>query len=171
MIHTLRCCDTGIVAGRTIVRIDARMVIGDTRKGGEVRGDVAGRTIEARRHMTRMLAKRNITVMAERAITGIDTRMAEYRAGKAYGVVTGNTILVIGIGGYVIIEFTHADPVIVAARATAEYAGMVIAARAECPGCMTGLAILGANGHVGIERRAQRYTRRIETVVAIITPL
>lgn len=97
--------------------------------------------------------------------------MAEYRAGKAYGVVTGDTILVIGIGGYVIIEFTHADPVVVAARAAAEYAGMVIGARAECPGCMTGLAIVGANGHVGIERRAERYTRCIDAIVAIIAPL
>ena len=171
MINAFRRRYTGGVTGRAIVGVDARMVVGDTRKSGEVRGDVARRTIEARRNMTRMLAKRNVTVMAQLAIPGIDTRVVEYCTGERYGVMTVDAVLVIGIGGYVIVEFTDTDAVIVAAGAAADDAGMIIAARAESTRGMTDLAIVRADGHVCIERCAKRYTRRIDTVVTVVAAL
>lgn len=98
MINAFRRRDACGVTGRTIVWVDACMVVGDTRKGGEVCGYVARRTIQVRRYMTQMLAKRNVTVMAQRAITGINTGVVEYRTGEGYGVMTVDAVLVGGIG-------------------------------------------------------------------------
>ena len=85
--------------------------------------------------------------------------------------MTVDAVLVIGIGGYVIVEFTDADAVIVTAGAAADDAGMIIAARAESTRGMTDLAIVRTDGHVCIERCAERYTRRIDTVVTVVAAL
>ena len=156
MLNAFRRCNAGGVTGRTIVGVDARMVVGNTCKGGEVCRYVARRTIQVRRYMTRMLAKRNVTVMAQRAITGIDTGVVEYRTGEGYGVMAVDAVLVGGIGRYMVEQLAHADYVVVAGRTAAHDTGVIITARAESTRGMTDLAIVRADRHMLVERCGQR---------------
>lgn len=66
--------DTCVMTGRTIVGIYAHMAEGDIRKSGEVTGIVASRTVQGRGQMIQGLSKRDVTIMALRAITAY-TRM------------------------------------------------------------------------------------------------
>ena len=155
MINAFRRCDAGGMTGRTIVGVDACMVVADTRKGGEVCRYMARRTIQAGGHMTQMLARRNVTVMAQRAITGIDTGVVEYRTGKGVGVMAVDAVLVGGIGRDMVEQLAHADHVVVTGRTAANDAGMIITARAESTRGMTDLAIVCADRHVFVKRCGQ----------------
>lgn len=64
MINDLRCRYTGIMAGRTVVGINARVVESDTRKADKVVDVMTGRTIQARRQMIERFSKADVTVMA-----------------------------------------------------------------------------------------------------------
>ena len=155
----------------TVVGINTRVVEGNTRKAVEVAGRVARRAIQSRRYVIQCFSKRDITVMALRAIAGIDTHVAKRRWNKGDGVVAIDAILVIGVGRYVIRELTDTDHIVVARRTVVRDAGVIEGARAEGSRRVTDLAILAADRNVLIERRTQRYTGRINTVVTIITTL
>ena len=45
-------CDTRVMAGRTVVVVNAKVVKGNTCKGRKVVGDVARRTVRTRRYVT-----------------------------------------------------------------------------------------------------------------------
>lgn len=51
MIHRLRRCDTRVMAGRTVVAVDTKVVEGNTGKACKVVGHMARRTIKACRYM------------------------------------------------------------------------------------------------------------------------
>ena len=159
------------MTGCAIIGIDTQMVEADTGKAVEIAGRVTGRTIQSRRYVIQCFPKRDITVMALRAIAGIDTHVAKRRWSKGGGVVAVDAILVIGIGRYVIRQLTDTDYIVVARRTVAHDTGMIIGARAEGPRRVTDLAILTEGRHMLVERRAQRYTGRINTVMTVIATL
>jgi len=97
--------------------------------------------------------------------------VAKRRISKVGGVMAIGAILVIGIGRYVIRELADTDHIVVARITVIRHAGMIISACAKGTRGVTNLAILGADWHVLIERRAQRYTGRISTVVTVIATL
>lgn len=82
--------------------------------------------------------------------------MVKYRSGKVRGVMAIGAILIAGIGRYMVLQLTHADPVVMARIAAIIDTGMIIGAGAESPRGMTGTAILSGR-HVGIERGAKRH--------------
>lgn len=45
-------CNTRVMAGRTVVVVNTKVVEGNTRKGRKVVGDVARRTVRTRRYVT-----------------------------------------------------------------------------------------------------------------------
>lgn len=142
------------MTGCAIIGIDTQMVEADTGKAVEVAGRVTGRAIQRRRHMIQRLSDSDITVMALRAIAGIDTHVAKGRNRKTGGVVAVDAILVIGIGRYVIRQLTDTDYIVVARGTAVRDTGMIIGARAEGPRSVTRLAVLTEGRHMLVERRA-----------------
>ena len=147
------------------------MVEADTGEAGKVTGRVTGRAIQRRRHMIQRLSDSDIAIVALRTIAGIDTHVTKGRNSKTGGVVAIDAILVIGVGRYVIRELTDTDYIVVARRTVVRDTGMIIGARAEGPWSVTRLAIQTAGRHMLVERRAQRYTGCIDTVMTVIATL
>ena len=82
MIHDLGRRNTGGMAGRTVVIVYAQVVESDTRKGRVIEGVMTRRAVQDCRQVIQGLAKGNVTIMALRAIAGIDTRVIEYHTGE-----------------------------------------------------------------------------------------
>ena len=171
VVHALGCRNSGRVARSAVVRIDIHVIVGNTREGREVAGRMTHRTIAAGRDVVQRFTQSDFAVMTQRAVIGIDTGVREYDIGEADRVVTIGAILAVGIGRYVIEELAHTDDVVVAAVTARRHAGMIVGARAEGTRCMTGLAVLGTDRHVFIERCGQRYSGRIDTVVTVVASL
>ena len=121
--------------------------------------------------MTAVFAEGDAAVVALLAIAGIDAHMVEDRICKARDVVAVRTILAVRIGRYMIIKLADADHVVVTGVTARHFTGMVITTRAESSRLMTDLAVLGADRHVLVEWRGQRYTGCIDSVMAVVTAL
>ena len=171
MIDRLRCRDAGRVAGRAVVRINTEMIEGDTRKSRVIEGVMARRTVLGRRQMVQRFAERDIAVVAQRTVAGIDAGMVECCADKARGVVAIGAILAVRVGRNMIRELAHADYVVVASVTAACHAGVIVGSGRKSAGRMAVLAVLGANRHVLVERRTQRDTGRIDSVMAVVATL
>ena len=121
--------------------IKVQRVLERRRTEANRRGHVTVGTVLGRRQVVCYLAGTDHTVMTLRTVTAY-TGMAKRRIGKTGGVMAIGTVLAVGTGRYVIREFAHTDPVIVARVATTTDTGMIIGARAEGAGSMTITAIL-----------------------------
>ena len=111
---------------------------------------VASETILRRRQMGRQrLSGSDIAVMALHAIVGDYTCVIKGRIGKVRGVMAIDAILGIGIGWYVIKEFTDANPVVVTGVATAINTSMIIGPGRKRARGMANTAIQQCR-HVGI---------------------
>ena len=103
--------------------------------------------------MIQRLSSADIIVMALRAITGIYAHVVKCCISKVRDVMTISAILVIGIGWYVVSEFTHTDHIVVARITVTSDTSMIIGASAKGAWAMTKLAII-CGWHVFIERCA-----------------
>jgi len=166
MIYLLGRCNTRVMAGCTITAHNNRIMnksAGECNKGA---GNVARGAIQARRYMANRLATTDRTVMAGRAIAGY-AHVVKRRISKIGGVMANGAILVVRSGRYVIREFTHTNPIVMARRAAASNdTGMIIGAGAKGTRGMTNLAILGGR-HVFVERGGKRLTARSNTMTGI----
>ena len=169
MVGDLRCRDTGRVAGCAVVGINTKMVVGDTGKSREVIGQMTRRAISVCRYMGRRLSERDVAVMTLRTVVNIDTLVTERSRYKGRHSMAGITVC---CRRQMVVELAYADDVVVAGiTASSTNIGMIIDTGTEGTRRVAVLAILGTDRHVLIERRAQRYTGRIDTIVTVVATL
>lgn len=127
-------------------------IVEEVRCGHERRVSVvvALKTILNCRYMINRLCGADVTFMTQRTVAGIYARVVKPSISKVRGVMAIGAILGIGIGRYVIEEFTHTNPVVVTGVAAISDTGMIIGTGGKGAWGMTILAILGGDWHVGI---------------------
>ncbi len=113
-------------------------------------GSVAGSTVQVRRYMTNRLTNTNITVMAGQAVAVCNAvNKGHIRKVSNYMAITA--ILIIGIGRYVIRQFTDTNRVVVAGVTTTHErrAGMIKGASAKGTRGVTNTTIFSGRHVVG----------------------
>ncbi len=151
VVDRLRECDPRVVAGCTIVWIDAHVTENDAGKGGIVVDIVTRGAIQGRRQMIDGFSNTDHTVMARRAVIGVDPYVIEHRIAEIRSVVTHGTIR---RGWQVIGELADIDDIVVARRAAVDDTGMIIGATGKGARVVTDTAIL--DGRHVVDRFADR---------------
>jgi len=137
------------------------VVESNTRKASKVEDIVTRRAIQRCRHMISRLADTEITVVAQRAIVAVYAHVVKRGHSEVRGVMAVGAILVIGIGRYVVNEFTHTDHIVVARRAATNDTGMIIGASGKGAWSMTNTTVFSGWQVV------QRFTARVNAMAGI----
>lgn len=92
MVGNLTGGYTRVMALRTVVRIDTKVVIQDPGKAGVIIDVVTTRAVFGRRHMVNRFADSNSIVMTQRTIICIYTHMVKGCRDESCGVMAGTTV-------------------------------------------------------------------------------